>query len=45
MEVRFRRSDGSGSVEESISQQKCIRITAGALAYMQWQHYNNDAVA
>ena len=45
VEVRFRRSDSSGSAEESITQQKCIQITVGALAYMQWQHYNNDSVA
>ena len=45
VEVRFRRSERFGSAEESITPQKCGRLTAAALAYMQRQHYNNDTVA
>ena len=44
-EVRFHRSERFGSAEESITPQKCGRLTAAALAYMQRQHYNNDTVA
>lgn len=45
VEVRFRRSERFGSAEESITPQKCGRLTAAGLAYMQRQHYNNDTVA
>lgn len=51
VEVRFRQSAGFGSAEESITQQKCQRLTAAALAYMQSQKLSNklsarfDAVA
>ncbi len=34
VEVRFRRSSTFGSAEESITQQKCRRLTAAALRYM-----------
>ena len=37
VEVRFRQSSAFGSAEESITQQKCQRLTAAALAYMQSQ--------
>jgi putative endonuclease len=37
VEVRFRRSNSFGSAEESITRQKCQRLTAAALAYMQSQ--------
>jgi len=45
VEVRFRKSERFGSAEESITQQKCGRLAAAALAYMPRQHYNNDTVA
>jgi putative endonuclease len=51
VEVRFRQSSALGSAEESITQQKCQRLTAAALAYMQKQKLTNklsarfDAVA
>jgi putative endonuclease len=51
VEVRFRHSSYFGSAEESITQQKCQRLTAAALAYMQSQKLTNkvgarfDAVA
>ena len=51
VEVRFRQSSNFGSAEESITQQKCRRLTAAALAYMQSQKLTNklsarfDAVA
>ena len=51
VEVRFRKSSAFGSAEESITQQKCQRLTAAALAYMQSQKLTNrlsarfDAVA
>jgi putative endonuclease len=35
VEVRFRHSNSFGSAEESITQQKCQRLSAAALAYMQ----------
>ena len=51
VEVRFRQRSDFGSAEESITQQKCQRLTAAALAYMQSQKLTNklsarfDAVA
>lgn len=51
VEVRFRQSSAFGSAEESITQQKCQRLTAAALAYMQSQKLTDklsarfDAVA
>ena len=51
VEVRFRQSSAFGSAEESITPQKCQRLTAAALAYMQSQKVTNklsarfDAVA
>ena len=41
VEVRFRHSSHFGSAEESITQQKCRRLTAAALAYMQSQKLTN----
>ncbi|MGB1403675.1 MAG: YraN family protein [Porticoccaceae bacterium] len=35
VEVRFRQSTNYGSAEESISQRKCQRLQAAALAYLQ----------
>ena len=51
VEVRFRQRSDFGSAEESITQQKCQRLTAAALAYMQSQKLTDklnarfDAVA
>jgi|TARA_B110000879_G_scaffold184166_1_gene243574 putative endonuclease len=51
VEVRFRQSSAYGSAEESITPQKCQRLTAAALAYMQSHKVTNklsarfDAVA
>ncbi len=45
VEVRFRKSNLFGSAEESITRQKCARLTAAALAYMQYQHYGENTVA
>ncbi|MGB0449821.1 MAG: YraN family protein [Porticoccaceae bacterium] len=51
VEVRFRHSTDFGSAEESITRQKCQRLNAAALAYMQSQKLTNrlsarfDAVA
>lgn len=45
VEVRFRQSTRFGSAEESITRQKCERLTAAALGYMQHQHYGENQVA
>jgi len=45
VEVRFRQSIVFGSAEESITQQKCRRLTAAALAYMQSQKLTNKLCA
>ena len=51
VEVRFRQRSDFGSAEESITPQKCQRLTAAALAYMQSQKLTDklsarfDAVA
>ena len=37
VEVRFRSSVNFGSAEESITAQKCRRLTAAAQAYMQYE--------
>ena len=34
VEVRFRRPERFGSAEQSITQRKCSRLTAAALAYI-----------
>jgi putative endonuclease len=44
IEVRFRKSIRFGSAEESITRQKCARLTAAALAYMQYQHLGENTV-
>jgi putative endonuclease len=44
IEVRFRKSIRFGSAEESITRQKCARLTAAALAYMQYQHVGENTV-
>ena len=45
VEVRFRQRSDFGSAEESITQQKCQRLTAAALAYMQSQKLTNKLSA
>ena len=51
VEVRFRQHSAYGSAAESITQQKCQRLTAAAQAYLQEQKLTNkmsarfDAVA
>ena len=45
VEVRFRQRSDFGSAEESITQQKCQRLTAAALAYMQSQKLINKLSA
>ena len=45
VEVRFRQSSAFGSAEESITQQKCRRLTAAALAYMQSQKLTDNVSA
>ena len=45
VEVKFRQSNAFGSAEESITRQKCERLTAAALGYMQHQHYGENQVA
>ena len=51
VEVRYRQHSDFGSAAESITKQKCQRLTAAALAYMQEQKLTNrvsarfDAVA
>ena len=45
VEVRFRQHSAYGSAAESITQQKCLRLTAAAAAYMQEQKLTNRASA
>tara|TARA_B110000967_G_scaffold190556_1_gene215377 strand:- start:1785 stop:2159 length:375 start_codon:yes stop_codon:yes gene_type:complete len=45
VEVRFRQNSDFGSAEESITPQKCQRLTAAALAYMQSRHLTNKLCA
>ena len=45
VEVRFRQNSDFGSAEESITPQKCQRLTAAALAYMQSRQLTNKLCA
>ena len=45
VEVRFRQSNDFGSPEESITPQKCQRLTAAALAFMQSRQLTNKLCA
>lgn len=45
VEVRFRRSTTFGSAEESITRQKCARLTAAASAYMQHERCGENTLA